>query len=114
MDQTGGEGVDLVVEVGGTGTLGRSMRAARIGGTMAQVGALSGLRSRFRFLLLHKTLHVRGIYVGSRKDFVEMSRAITLAQLRPVGEEFHWSQVREVLFRMEGASHFGKLVVTVG
>jgi NADPH:quinone reductase-like Zn-dependent oxidoreductase len=115
VDQTGGEGVDLVVEVGGAGTLGRSLRAVRIGGTIAQVGALTGSTEPFPLPpLLHKTLHIRGIYVGSRKDFLEMSRAIALAQLRPVGEEFHWSQVREVLFRMEEASHFGKMVVTVG
>jgi hypothetical protein len=30
------------------------------------------------------------------------------------GENFHWSQAREVLGRMEEASHFGKLVLTVG
>ncbi len=41
LDQTGGEGVDLVVEVGGLGTLPRSLRAIRIGGTIAQVGVLS-------------------------------------------------------------------------
>ncbi len=51
--------------------------------------------------------------MGSRKDFVEMNRAITLAPLRPVGEEFHWTQAREAFERMEEASHFGKLVLTV-
>ena len=56
---------------------------------------------------------IHGIYVGSRKDFVEMNRAISLAELRPVGEEFHWTQTREVFERMEEASHFGKLVLTV-
>jgi D-arabinose 1-dehydrogenase-like Zn-dependent alcohol dehydrogenase len=64
-------------------------------------------------LLLHKTARIQGIYVGSRKDFVEMSKAIALAELRPVGEEFDWNQAREVFGRMEEASHFGKLVLTV-
>jgi NADPH:quinone reductase-like Zn-dependent oxidoreductase len=41
LDQTGGEGVDLVVEVGGAGTLPRSLRAIRMGGTVAQVGVLT-------------------------------------------------------------------------
>jgi NADPH:quinone reductase-like Zn-dependent oxidoreductase len=40
--QTGGEGVDLVVEVGGLATLPRSLRAVRVGGVIAQVGVLSG------------------------------------------------------------------------
>jgi D-arabinose 1-dehydrogenase-like Zn-dependent alcohol dehydrogenase len=63
--------------------------------------------------ILHKMARIHGIYVGSRRDFVEMNKAISLAQLRPVGEEFPWTQAREVLHRMEEASHFGKLVLTV-
>ncbi|MGA2569434.1 MAG: NAD(P)-dependent alcohol dehydrogenase [Terracidiphilus sp.] len=114
IEQTGGEGVDLVVEVGGAGTLTRSLRAIRPGGTVAQVGVLSVADEPFPIpLLLHKTARIQGIYVGSRKDFVEMSKAIALAELRPVGEEFDWNQAREVFGRMEEASHFGKLVLTV-
>jgi NADPH:quinone reductase-like Zn-dependent oxidoreductase len=114
MDQTGGEGVDLVVEVGGSGTLARSLRAIRPGGTVAQVGVLTNAPEPFPIpLVLHKMARIHGIYVGSRRDFVEMNRAISLAELRPVGEEFDWSQVREVMERMEEASHFSKLVLTV-
>ena len=113
-DQTGGEGVDLVVEVGGVGTLPRSLKAVRIGGTVAQVGVLTEVAEPFSISkILHKMARIHGIYVGSRRDFVEMNKAISLAQLRPVGEEFPWTQAREVLHRMEEASHFGKLVLTV-
>jgi NADPH:quinone reductase-like Zn-dependent oxidoreductase len=115
MDETGGEGVDLVVEVGGQGTLARSLRAIRMGGTIAQIGVLSGSAEPLNVpTILHKQARIQGIYVGSRKDFVDMLKAIALNRLRPVGENFHWSQTREVLGRMEEASHFGKLVVTVG
>lgn len=38
---TGGEGVDLVVEVGGSGTLDQSLRATRFGGTIAAVGFMT-------------------------------------------------------------------------
>jgi NADPH:quinone reductase-like Zn-dependent oxidoreductase len=114
QDQTGGEGVDLVVEVGGLGTLTRSLKAIRVGGTIAQIGVLaSGTDAIPLGLILHKWARIHGIYVGSRKDFVEMNRAISLAELRPVGEEFDWSQTREVLERMEEGSHFGKMVLTV-
>src|SRR5215472_8146872 len=41
LEQTDG-GVDLIVEVGGVGTLSRSLRALRMGGTIAQVGVLTG------------------------------------------------------------------------
>jgi NADPH:quinone reductase-like Zn-dependent oxidoreductase len=113
-DQTGTEGVDLVVEVGGLGTLTRSLKAIRMGGTVAQIGVLAaGAESIPIGLILHKWSRIHGIYVGSRRDFVEMNRAIALAELRPVGEEFDWSQTREVLERMEEGSHFGKMVLTI-
>ena len=41
LEQTGGRGADLVVEVGGAGTFTRSLRAVRIGGTVAQIGVLT-------------------------------------------------------------------------
>jgi NADPH:quinone reductase-like Zn-dependent oxidoreductase len=115
LEQTGGDGVDLVVEVGGMDTLPRSLRAIRIGGTVAQVGVLSGAAEALPISsILHKQARIQGIYVGSRKDFLEMNKAVALAVLRPVGEEFHWTQAREALGRMEEGSHFGKLVLTVG
>jgi NADPH:quinone reductase-like Zn-dependent oxidoreductase len=116
MEQTG-EGVDLIVEVGGLGTLPRSLRALRMGGTIAQVGVLTGTATPESLPLpaiLHKQARIRGIYVGSRQDFLDMNRAISLTQLRPVGEDFPWSHAREVLARLEEASHFGKLVMTIG
>ena len=114
VDQTGGEGVDLVVEVGGVGTLARSLRALRMGGAIAQVGVLAESKEPLAITsILHKQARIQGIYVGSRKDFLDMNKAITLTQLRPIGENFHWSQAREALTRMEEASHFGKLVLTV-
>jgi NADPH:quinone reductase-like Zn-dependent oxidoreductase len=117
LDETGGQGVDLVVEVGGLATLPRSLRALRIGGAIAQVGILSGATDAPAFpigTILHKQVRMTGIYVGSRKDFEDLNKAISLAVLRPVGENFHWSQAREALARMEEGSHFGKLVLTVG
>jgi len=114
LDQTGGEGVDLVVEVGGSGTLARSLKAIRTGGTVAQVGVLAENAEPIPIpTILHKMARIHGIYVGSRRDFVNMNKAVWLGQLRPVGEEFHWTQAREVLTRMEEGSHFGKLVLSV-
>jgi NADPH:quinone reductase-like Zn-dependent oxidoreductase len=114
LEETGGEGVDLVVEVGGLGTMSRSLRAIRIGGVVAQIGVLSGPADPLPLAsILHKQARIQGIYVGSRKDFEDLNKAVSLALLRPVGENFNWSQAREALARMEEASHFGKLVLTV-
>lgn len=115
LEETGGEGVDLVVEVGGLGTIGRSLKAIRIGGVIAQVGILSGPTDPLPLpSILHKQARIQGIYVGSRQDFEDLNKAISLTLLRPVGENFNWTQAREALRRMEEASHFGKLVLTVG
>jgi NADPH:quinone reductase-like Zn-dependent oxidoreductase len=114
-EQTGGEGVDLVVEVGGAGTLERSVKAVRYGGVVAQIGVLAQAAERFPIpLILHKWVRMQGIYVGSRSDFLEVNRAIVQGRLRPVYEAFPWSETREVFRRMESGSHFGKLVLSVG
>jgi NADPH:quinone reductase-like Zn-dependent oxidoreductase len=115
LDQTDGEGVDLVVEVGGAGTLPRSLKAVKVGGTIAQIGVLTEASDPIPIpLILHKVVRIQGIYVGSRADFLDMNRAVSLGELRPVGEEFHWAQTAEVFARMEEASHFGKMVLSVG
>lgn len=112
LDQTGGEGADLVVEVGGVGTLPRSLRAVRMGGTITQIGVLSGPGEQLPLpVILRKQVHIRGIYVGSRRDFEEMNACIALAKLRPILTTLPWSQVKEVLHSMDAATHFGKLVV---
>ena len=114
FEQTDGEGVDIVVEVGGLGTLARSLKAIRTGGVIAQVGVLADSSDPLPIgSILHKMVRIQGIYVGSRADFVEMNKAISMTQMRPVGEDFHWTQARQVLARLEEASHFGKLVLSV-
>jgi D-arabinose 1-dehydrogenase-like Zn-dependent alcohol dehydrogenase len=86
-----------------------------MGGAIAQIGVLSGSAEPLAVpTVLHKQARIQGIYVGSRKDFQDMNKAISLTRMRPVGANYHWDQTREVLGKMEHGSHFGKLVVTVG
>ncbi len=119
QSETGGEGVDLVVEVGGAGTFTQSLKAARIGGAVAQIGVLtlgseSGDEPGAVPLILRKQLRVQGIYVGSRADFEALNRALEVSRLRPViDREFPFGQFPEALRTMESASHFGKLVVNI-
>jgi NADPH:quinone reductase-like Zn-dependent oxidoreductase len=114
-DVTGGQGADRIIEVGGAGTFGQSLRAARVGGTIAQIGVLSGATTSEPLALtpiLHKQLRVQGIYVGSRVMFEEMDTAIATERLRPVIDRvFSFDQVREAFQHMQSASHFGKIVI---
>jgi NADPH:quinone reductase-like Zn-dependent oxidoreductase len=115
LEQTAGEGADLVVEVGGAGTFAQSLQAVNIGGTVAQIGVLTQSSEPLQIApILHRQVHIQGIYVGSRAHFLEMNRAITLNHLQPVVDEvFSFSDLPEALRRMESGAHFGKLVVRV-
>lgn len=114
FDETGGDGVDLVVEVGGAGTFQQSLQAVGIGGTVATIGILSGIEQPLQITpILHKQINVQGIYVGSRDQFEEMNRAISLNRLKPVVDEvFPFAAAREALKTMEAATHFGKIVIS--
>jgi NADPH:quinone reductase-like Zn-dependent oxidoreductase len=112
---TGGRGADRIIEVGGGGTFGQSLRAARVGGMVAQIGVLSGAATSEPLALtpiLHKQLRVQGIYVGSRAMFEQMNTAIAKAELHPIIDGvFAFDQAREAFLQMESASHFGKIVI---
>jgi NADPH:quinone reductase-like Zn-dependent oxidoreductase len=112
---TAGQGADRIIEVGGGGTFGQSLRATRVGGMIAQIGVLSGAATSEPLALtpiLHKQLHVQGIYVGSRAMFEQMNAAIATSGLQPVVDRvFGLNQVREAFLYMESASHFGKIVI---
>jgi NADPH:quinone reductase-like Zn-dependent oxidoreductase len=115
LEQTGGEGVDLVVEVGGAGTFGQSLKAARIGGTVTQIGVLSQSNEPVPIpLILRKQLLVRGIYVGSRFDFETMNRALTQTRIAPaIDKVYKLEEARAAFEAMESGSHFGKLVISM-
>jgi NADPH:quinone reductase-like Zn-dependent oxidoreductase len=109
---TGGKGVDQVIEVGGAGTLPKSIRAARVGGYIALIGVLSGAGDISQLPILMKNIRVQGIFVGSRSMFEDMNRAIQSNQLRPVVDRvFPFEQAVEALEYLESGAHFGKVVI---
>ncbi|HTU90117.1 MAG TPA: NAD(P)-dependent alcohol dehydrogenase [Gemmataceae bacterium] len=109
---TGGRGVDHVVEVGGAGTLGQSLRAVRMGGQISLIGVLSGAGQANPMPILMKNVRVQGIFVGSREMFEAMNRAIAVNQLRPVIDRvFSFAEAVQALRHMESASHFGKICI---
>jgi NADPH:quinone reductase-like Zn-dependent oxidoreductase len=114
---TEGSGADRIIEVGGAGTFGQSLRAARFGGVIAQIGVLAGGATSDPFMftaILHKQLCVQGISVGSRAMFDEMNAAIATVEMHPVVDRvFQFDQAREAFLYMESASHFGKIVIRI-
>lgn len=114
LDFTEREGVDHVVEVGGAETLPRSINAARIGGHIAMIGALTGGAGFNPVMAFMKALRLQGIFVGSRRMFEDMNKAVSANQLRPVIDRvFAFDEAAQALRHMERGSHFGKIVVRV-
>jgi len=108
---THGEGVDRVIEVGGSGTLPRSLRAVRMAGTVSVIGVLSGGEATLSPLpLLMNSVRLQGIYVGSRAMFLRMNRAIELNRIKPVIDKiFEWTEIKEALEYLGTGQHFGKV-----
>lgn len=108
---TGGEGVDKVIEVGGSNTMPRSLRAVRASGAVSVIGVLSGVEpSVSPTALLMNSLNVQGIYVGSRLMFERLNRAMALHKIKPVVDKvFGWTEIKEALRYMESQQHFGKI-----
>ena len=112
---TGKQGVDHVVEVGGPGTLEKSLQAARHGGHIAQIGVLSEVGTKISPLpILGKSLRLTGIYVGSRSMFERLLTAFTVNQTRPVIDRvFPFAEAQAAYAYLQSGAHFGKIVVTV-
>ncbi len=111
---TEGQGVDHIVEVGGAGTLPRSMKAVRLGGHIALIGVLTGGGQVDPMPLLMKNIRLQGIYVGSRAMFENMNRAIALHKLKPVIDRvFPFDQAVAAYQHLESGTHFGKVVIRV-
>jgi NADPH:quinone reductase-like Zn-dependent oxidoreductase len=113
---SGGEGVDHIVEVGGEQTLGQSLRAVRVGGTLSLIGVLSGGRMDVRLgPIVTRAIRMQGVTVGSREDFEAMTRAIALHRLRPVVDTvFPFDDLRPALDYLASGTQFGKICVRHG
>ena len=113
LDLTDGFGVDRVVELGGGGTLQRSLEAVRIGGTVSLIGVLT-VGEIDPLPVMRKSVRLQGIYVGSRTMFDSMNKAISAHQMRPViDRQFEFEDARAAYHHMRGAAHFGKIVIGV-
>ena len=110
---TGGVGVDHIIEVGGAGTFGRSLRAIKIGGHIGLIGNLSGNATEVNLIqILMQNVRIQGVLVGSRDTFESMNEAISLHSMRPVIDSvFSFEYARKAFEHMASGSHFGKICI---
>ena len=115
VDLTAGRGADVVVEVGGAGTLDRSIASVRVGGTVCLIGVLTGVAGPVNTAaILRRHVRVQGIYVGSREMFEEMNRAVAQHRLRPcLARSFAFEEARAAYDYLSSAAHTGKVTIHV-
>ncbi|AKJ29090.1 zinc-dependent alcohol dehydrogenase family protein [Caldimonas brevitalea] len=113
---TDGLGADLTVEVGGAGTLPRSIAATRVGGTIALVGVLTGMGESINPLpLLIGAKRLQGVLVGSREHQEQLQRFVATSGLAPVIDRvFPFAQAPEALAYLKSGQHFGKVLIEIG
>ncbi len=112
-----GGGVDVVVEVGGAGTLPKSYAALGWGGKIGLIGvmtqqenpaALNPIGMAFKNGSLH------GIMVGSRVMFEDMLKAIVTNGIKPaVDKVFPFDQARAAYETAISGDFVGKVVVRI-
>lgn len=117
---TNGRGVDYVIENGGSGTIGQSIKAVAYGGTIACIGFLSQAKKEdmpdVTKLVLGKGAVLRGILVGSVQMLQDVVRFVGERNLRmPVEKEFGFDReaVVQAYEYVKSGSHVGKVCITV-
>jgi NADPH:quinone reductase-like Zn-dependent oxidoreductase len=112
---TDGRGVDHVVEVGGPGTLSRSMQSVGFRGRISLIGVVAGREGDTNpHPLMMKNATLCGIFVGSRAMFEQMNAALAANRVRPVVDRvFPFSEAAAAYDYQRSGKHFGKVVIRV-
>ncbi len=108
---TGGQGVDVTVEIGGAETVERSLLSTRMAGKVALVGLLTG-RSNAVQSLASSGVEVFSTKVGSRQDYEAMNRAVAFHKSRPViAARYGFDELIKALQHLKSGRQLGKIVL---
>lgn len=109
---TGGDGAQLILDMGLQDGLTRSTAAAAIEGTVAIIGVVQTMQNSMAiFPVMNGNLRLRGVETGSRAMFERMNRFLEGHHLHPViGGIYPVSDVERAMTALD-ASPFGKIVL---
>ncbi|KAK5659143.1 hypothetical protein OQA88_1233 [Cercophora sp. LCS_1] len=113
---TDGVGIDHIIEVGGAGTMTQSLKAVRFEGVISIIGFLGGAEPKDSILEpLNRVCTLRGVYVGSRAQMLDMIAAIEANNIKPVvdGEVFTLETAKKAYEYMWAQKHFGKVGIKI-
>ncbi|KAB8230248.1 hypothetical protein ETB97_002173 [Aspergillus alliaceus] len=115
---TNGAGVDLVIEVGGTSSLVKSMKCTRRGGTVSQVGYLSKQNpselTELLSVLIDRRVILRGINAGSKHDMDDLCAALSATQIQfddIIDSIYPFDKAGEAIEFIWQGKQVGKLVI---
>jgi NADPH:quinone reductase-like Zn-dependent oxidoreductase len=111
---TNGRGVDHVIEIGGVGTLARSIASIRAGGVVSLIGMLAAGQPIDPLSILGTGAIVRGVMVGSRETFIQLNEALSLHKIKPVIDRvFSFDEAKAALHYLNQGDHVGKVVIRI-
>jgi NADPH:quinone reductase-like Zn-dependent oxidoreductase len=112
---SGDSGADLVVEIGGAGTLKQSLRAVRVGGTISLIGVVAGGRVELNLgPIVTRQIQLQAITCGNTEQFFDMLAAIAQHELRPVVDKvFPLAELPAAYAHLKSGQHFGKVCVEI-
>ncbi|PWN47596.1 putative alcohol dehydrogenase [Violaceomyces palustris] len=110
-----GKGADHVIEVGGPGTLEKSLKAARYGGVISNIGFVApGKVPDITGPVLIKNLIFRGVLIGSREQFEDLNQVFEDHKIRPaVDKVFEFKDAVKAYEYQWSQAHVGKVVIRV-
>ena len=114
--KTNNEGVDHVIEVGGGGTFGESVRATKLGGHIALIGVLSGPNASEIVLprIFLKQIRMSGISMANKESQIAMINYLEINQIEPIiSDSFPLSKLADAFQHQIDNKHFGKISITM-
>ncbi|KAG6917102.1 hypothetical protein DXG01_003922 [Tephrocybe rancida] len=119
LKATNGEGVDHVIEVGGQGTLPKSIASTKPGGHIHLIGFVSQDANDANSIVLGSILNaitLRGIQIGSVAQFVDMNKLLVAHpdSTRPfIDRVFPFEETKKAYSHLASQAHVGKVVIKV-
>ena len=116
LAKTNNEGVDHVIEVGGGGTFGESVRATKLGGHITLIGVLSGPNASEIVLprIFLKQIRMSGISMANKESQIAMINYLETNQIEPIiSDSFPLSKLADAFQHQIDNKHFGKISITM-